>query len=385
MKILTFRYGITQFTFWAASTGASSFATTYLLKSGLSSGVVGTLLAVAGVLSCIAQPLLAGVIDRSRRLRLPQILACMSFICTACFAVLLLLEMPALWIGLFYVSEIFLSNIMRSLLNALYVSCEQNGYSINFGIARGTGFAASAIASLVLGYVIAQFGNRWMLVLLVAFRLLNTIIFLGYPAIEKPEPPQKTVRTNRAKRSFFLQYPWYCATLLGILFLGMYHAMTENYMIAIMERLGGNSSHVGIAMFISCMSGAAVIFVFKRVKQRLSEPSLLKIAACSFLLKSVLICMAGSVRTVYLIQLLQMTSYAFLDPTQVYYAKNSVHPTDMVKGQAFSTAAYALGCSAGNFIGGQLLTRGVSAILVSGIFMALIGTVLIFCTATKKD
>ena len=57
----------------------------------------------------------------------------------------------------------------------------------------------------------------------------------------------------------------------------------------------------------------------------------------------------------------------------------------MIKGQAFSTAAYALGCSAGNFAGGQLLSLGVEAILFAGIVMTLVGTIIIFTTITRKD
>lgn len=49
------------------------------------------------------------------------------------------------------------------------------------------------------------------------------------------------------------------------------------------------------------------------------------------------------------------------------------------------TAAYALGCSAGNFAGGQLLNWGVSAMLMAGIVMAFIGTVLVFAAVTKSD
>lgn len=47
MKNLTLRYSWTQFTYWAASSGAASFATTYLLNKGYSSGIVGILLAFA--------------------------------------------------------------------------------------------------------------------------------------------------------------------------------------------------------------------------------------------------------------------------------------------------------------------------------------------------
>lgn len=84
-------------------------------------------------------------------------------------------------------------------------------------------------------------------------------------------------------------------------------------------------------------------------------------------------------------QLLQTTSYAFLAPAQVYYANAKVRRCDMVKGQAFITAAYALGCSAGNFTGGQLLGYGVKEILSAGIVMALVGTAIIFPTVSKSD
>ena len=57
----------------------------------------------------------------------------------------------------------------------------------------------------------------------------------------------------------------------------------------------------------------------------------------------------------------------------------------MVKGQAFITAAYALGCSLGNFTGGQMLNLGVSAMLLSGIMMALAGTVVMFLTVDRRD
>ena len=80
-----------------------------------------------------------------------------------------------------------------------------------------------------------------------------------------------------------------------------------------------------------------------------------------------------------------MTSYAFLAPTQVYYANAKINACDMVKGQAFSTAAYALGCSAGNFTGGQLLSYGVETFLLAGIIIAFLGVIILFFTVEKND
>ena len=90
--------------------------------------------------------------------------------------------------------------------------------------------------------------------------------------------------------------------------------------------------------------------------------------------------------TIYMIQLLQATSYTFLSPIQMYYANNKVGAADMVKGQAFSTAAYTLGCAAGNFAGGQLLSGfGLRTMLLAGIAIAVAGTLVFFLTVDKKD
>ena len=58
---LTYRYSAIQFTHWASSSGAAAFATTYLLNKGVPSGMVGFLLALAGLCSC------SGISGRPRR------------------------------------------------------------------------------------------------------------------------------------------------------------------------------------------------------------------------------------------------------------------------------------------------------------------------------
>ena len=385
MKNLTLRYSATQFTYWAASSGAASFATTYLLNKGLSSGIVGTLLAAAGLLSCLTQPFLASMADKAKRFVLTKMLLIMSALCCICFSVQLIPQFPLLLTGVFFMIGIWSSDAMHPPLNALSVAYQQAGFSINYGASRGIGSAATAISSLVLGFVITQFGTTWMILFLLGFRLVCMIVIAGYPKIQKETAVSQDRKGSCSIPYFFSAYRWYCVSLLGILFLGMYHAMTENYLIAIMTALGGNSSHVGTALFISAMVGAPVIFCFSQIRKRISDPRLLKIAAVSFLLKAVLFYFAKDITTIYLLQLLQITSYAFLAPTQVYYANAKVRSCDMVKGQAFITAAYALGCSAGNFTGGQLLTFGVRAILIAGIIMALVGTVIIFSTVNKSD
>ena len=162
--------------------------------------------------------------------------------------------------------------------------------------------------------------------------------------------------------------------------------MTENYLIEVVAPLGGDSGTVGIALFVATAIEMVVIVNFDWLRTKISDNWLLKFAGLSFLLKSVLFLLAKNVIAIYGIQLLQATSYSFLSPTQLYYADAKVFPADMVKGQAFLTAAYTLGCAIGNFTGGQLLDLfNVRVLLWAGVTMAATGTAVFFLTVDKKD
>ena len=152
------------------------------------------------------------------------------------------------------------------------------------------------------------------------------------------------------------------------------------------KNLGGDSGSVGVALFIATLIEMPVLIRFDQVRRRIADTWLLKIAGISFLIKAVLFLLAGSVAEIYLLQLLQATSYAFLSPTQLYYASHRVAPADMVKGQACITASYALGCALGNFAGGQLLHFfSLRVMLWSGVGIALAGTVILFLTVEHRD
>ena len=383
-KSLTLRYALTQCFFWASAMGAGSYATTVLLEKGLSSSLVGILLAGSGILACLSQPFFASYADRSKKYVLPQMILLLSALCVLCFTLQLIPGLPIMASGILYVLGMWASDAIIPLLNALNVACDNSGYSINFGAARGIGSVASATASLVLGHILARWGHTWMFLFIVFFRILSMITIAGFPKLEKASSADR-IDESCGIAAFFLRYKWFCVSLLGISFLGMFHSMTESYLISIMERLGGDSSNVGTALFISSMCGAPVIFFYAFFHKRLKNESLLKIASLTFLLKSILFCLAPAIGFVYALEVLQATSYGFLGPTQVFYAGARVKAADMVKGQAFIAVAYTLGCSCGNFAGGQLLNFGVNTMLLGGVIMALTGTVILFLTLNKSD
>ena len=385
-KSLTFQYTFHQMAYWATAAGVVSFATAFLLQKGFAASVVGTLLAAGNLLSCAFQPILADRADRIGGNVLKWLTAGLTLISAACFVSIQLLPLPETAFGLLYLLGVFAFDAMNPLMNALNVSYMTNGYSINYGLSRGLGSLAYAFAALVIGKIMARFGADWMVWISLGLLAVNGFMTVTYPSL--------TVSVSEKKRNteccsipvFFRRYKWYCVSLLGVMLLGMFHAMTENYLIEIVTPLGGDSGTVGVALFVATAIEALVLVYFDKVRGKISDNWLLKLAGISFILKAVLFLAASNVMTIYIIQLIQATSYTFLSPTQMYYANNKISPADMVKGQAFITASYTLGCAAGNFAGGQLISAlGIRAMLLAGVAMAVAGTAVFFLTVDKKD
>ena len=383
-KNLTPNYTLHQIAYWAAAAGLMSFATAFLLEKGFSAGQVGMLLASGNLLSCAFQPVLAAHADRTGGNILKILCLCLSFMSVGFLCMIQFLPLPGWLFGLTYLMAVFSFDAMMPLLNSICVAYNEQGMRINYGFGRGIGSLAFAFSSLGIGKAIAALGADsmiWIVMVLMGIFILAT---LSFPAVRKSAVAEESNTDCCTVMEFFIRYKWYCASLLGVMLLAMFHAMTENYLIEIAGKLGGDSGSVGIALFVATAIETPVIIFFENIRRHISDNWLLRYAGLSFLLKSLLLLLAPSVTAIYFIQLLQATSYSFLSPTQMYYAKAKVAAADMVKGQAFITAAYSLGCAIGNFSGGQLLDAfNVTALLIAGIIMATAGTVILFATVDK--
>lgn len=385
-KSLTLQYVFQQCAFWAAAAGVMSFAAAFLLEKGLPASMVGILMASGNLLSCVFQPILADRADRMGGNILKWLIFGLTAFSICCFVSTVVFDLSQNMMGLLFLLGVFTFDAMNPLNNAICVMYNANGYRINYGMGRGIGAFAFSLAALGIGRLMADYGADWMIWISAVLLVLNIVFILSFPNVEKVISEGVTQMESCSIAAFFKRYRMYCISLLGVMFLAMFHAMSENYLIEIVKPLGGDSGSVGIALFIATAAEMPVIVFFDKVREKISDNWLLKLSGVFFLLKAVLFLVAPSVTMIYAVQIMQTITYCFLAPTQLFYANNKVDSVDMVKGQAFITASYTLGCAGGNFFGGQLLEWfDVRALLIAGIFMAAVGTVILFVTVDKKD
>ena len=383
---LTGKYSVQQFAFWAAYCGIYTFAATYLAEKGFSSAQTGWMLFSANFLSFILQPVIADCADRSKKNILVLTVVLLNALSLLCVSAVILLSMPKLLFSLAYVLAITCLDMQIPLLNALNVFFTGHSYKINYSFSRGLGAFSFAIISLLLGYATDYFGTICIPVCTLVFIVFNIAVTVSFPRIEKSGDDRLTESAGSSVSllRFFTKYGWYCISLFGVLFLAMFHVMTENYLIEIIRRLGGDSSNLGLALFIATLVETPAMMLFDRVYRRTGSYKVLITSGVFFLLKAILFVLACSVTAIYFIQLLQVLTYVMLSPVQMYYAKECTDSADMIKGQSVITAAYALGCALGNLIGGNIISAyGVPAMLYCGVLMTGSGLIVLLLTVPR--
>ena len=385
-KNLTVKYSAHQFMYWAAVGGVVSFAATYLLSLGFSAAQVGTVLFSALLLSFLMQPVVGAFADRAEKNILPGMIIGLSMVCTVCFLSARFLPLPQWAFEVIYVIGVMALDMQVPLMNSLSVYYTKRGYKINYGLGRGVGGFGFAVATLGYGYLMEDLGEDWMPIAAVLFIILAAAITLTYPRREEKEAVSEegAISAPCTLPEFISKYRWYCLSLFGVLFLGAFHVMTENYLIEIFKRIGGDSSNVGVALFVATVTELPGMTLYPIFLKKYGSRKLLMTSGIFFMAKAVLLTLAGSVAAIYLIQLLQCVTYVLMSMSQLYYAEECTSAADMIKGQSMITASYTLGCAVGNLLGGVIISSmGVKSMLYAGIGISALAVLVLAFTLPR--
>lgn len=390
-KKLTIRYSLYQIFFFVSNAGIFGFAVTYLLDKGFQASQIGMILAAANIVSCVIQPILGDFADRFHAFVLPWIIAALLLCSLGCFGFIQIVHPIVGVFGILYTIGGLGVSMTASMNNSLCAYYSKRNIPINFGIGAGVGSLSYSFASLGIGYVIAQMGADWMIWIVLVSLVLQIILVTGYPQVDQDSKMEWAVDEGKQGQGvsiviFFKKYKYFSATILGVALIAMCHAMAENYLINVFSRMGGDSSNVGTALFIACISAAPFLLLIERIQSRTGFSILMRLSGLFYGCKAFLLIGASTVFSVYLIELLQFCTYGFSYPLLYYFAKERIMDADMVKGQAVAVSFYILGAAFGSYAGGMLIdVFGVNQMLLAALLSAVAGAIIINMTIGKTD
>ena len=397
MKHLTFSYSLIHAFFWMSYAASNSYTSIYLLDAGFTNTQIGTLIASVGLLSAFLQPVVASYADRPSSPSLKRIvLTCCLFFIGMAAALILSNRTIAIVTIVCYGSLVMLNLLFIPLVNALGMQSLNQGKNLNFGLARGIGSVAYAVAAYVIGLLVSLSGSSVAPVCaaLLSLCMMAAVQYFPFEKTQsqaesdknKPTEPDAKNSFISSLQYFFSHYRSFCFVLLGYVCSCTCHMMLNNFTFQIIVTKGGGSAQAGTAMSIAAMAELPTMFLFTYMLKKLHAGTWFKIASVFFVIKSIGSLLAPNVPMFYAVQLLQMFAWALNTVSSVYYVNSVMDKQDAVKGQAYMSMAFTLGNVLSALAGGVLIDHaGIHTTIMFATVMGIIGMILVWIhIPTKK-
>ncbi|GAA2917058.1 MFS transporter [Enterococcus pseudoavium] len=386
---LNLQYISMQIPYWMGYSVLGTFTSVFLLSRDFSNSQIGLVLALANLLAAVVQPFLASFADRMTHIRLSQLAAVMALLLVGFSGILLLLPKAFLIVAFMYVLLYTCLVLLQPLTIAIGTFFISRGYSLNFGVARGLGSLAFAGAAAVTGRLIERFSPTIILYLLIGiflfFALMAVLIDTRKQGGKYSESqitaqqPENQAEEPIGLMAFAKEYRRFMLLLVGVSLLFVFHVIINSYMFQIIQPLGGSAANAGSSLSVAALSELPTMFFFSWLLKKFKIKSLMRLAACFFSVKAVLILFAGDLLLINIAQSLQMVGFAMHTMASVYYTNQIIPQKDLVKGQTLMAMANTLGGIIGSFLGGQMLSfLSVSAMLLIGTLISVIGTLIVW-------
>lgn len=351
-KRIRYMYTLIQCLYWMTAGLMFNFASAYLLDRGFSNSQIGVVLGAAYALSAVAQPLVAALFNRSG-VRLSTGMACFYAVAAVLAVLVLALPLQGGALAVLIVCIFMLQATMQPSLNSLHRGYALRGVEVNFGFARGVGSAAYSVMCALVGRLLYRFSPCMLPALYLTTMLLMIACLLAFRAPSFTDGV--SLGERRRREPLLRRYPRFALLLLGVSLLATVHIFIDNFMLQIVQNLGGGSAQQGVVVAIAAMMELPAMVLYGRLSKRIGGGWVLCMAAWVWVVKDVLTALATSPAMLYAISLLQFASYAFYVPAAVEYVSDALSQQDFLAGQALVGTAFTLGSLAATFIGGWML------------------------------
>lgn len=386
-KNVTIYYGMIMAVYSIGYVSMSAFSSLYLLDIGLSNKAVGTLLAIASMVSVLLQPPVGAMIDRNPRISTKKVLLIIGIIILALGMVLIALNGGNINVTtLIYGIDIMLLMLAQPFLNALGMDAVNYGYPINFGLGRSMGSMGYALGSAAFGRISVMAGAKSVPVAFsIAFALL-CILLVIYP-VKKTETVVISTKEKAEKPFLFLgKYKRFAVMLIGLILVYFSHVLINTFSLQVVLSKNGDSSNMGTAASIAAVCELITMLLFPLYLKHFRLSSMLKVSCFFFVIKTFASLLVPDVFSFYLIQVTQMFGWGILSMGIVYYVNDLVSEHDKAQGQAYAGMSYTIASVIGTFVGGNIIDQyGVNSMLIFGTVLALAGSIVVLFSAKNQQ
>ena len=387
---VTWHYIIITAGFWMTFCIFTAYAAVFLKGAGYNNRELGIIMAVGNVGGALLGPVFGTMIDRNRKIRHANV-NYVLLILQAAFLIILRAspERGVLCAGA-YVLYMACALPVNAINLDLCVRLEHAKAPLNFGLARSTGSLGFMVLSTIIGILVVKMDY---LILPIAGMLITLLQAVGNAMVDRdlrlaeqnlPADAPRDMEKSSSLPAFIRENKGFCLMLFGTILIFIAHNMDGNFLINLVENLGGTEATMGyIASFTALVEVPVMIFAAKLPK-RWSTVQYIRAAFVFFVLKILAYAMAPNIPLFFAARTLQAPSYALYTVLIVGYADAVVNRKDSAKAQSLAVSMTTIGSVLASLIGGPLFDNpdmGVrntmliaTGIAAAGAVIALLGT-----------
>ncbi|MBR0173540.1 MAG: MFS transporter [Lachnospiraceae bacterium] len=390
MKSLNTAYAAVQGTYWMGFCVYTSYAAAYLQAVPYSNTELGLIMALGNLLSVVLAPALSARIDRDARVTPAKIIPVLLALQVCAYAALLCVPYRHPVSASAFVACMAFSITVNPMNVKLYVDFAHRGDTIDFGFARGFGSLAYVLLSVFLGRLIGETGVK---ILPVAGLVLTGLQFATHANLCRYLPDGNGTAGRRVTeqaqglpmRRFLSAHPRYVRLLAGIMLLFFAHNILINFMINIVENLGGNTTDMGYLNAFMAAVEIPVIMFFSKWFGKYDARRILTIAFLVFTVKEIAIAFVPSIPLLYASFLLQAPSFALYTAAIVPYVDRNIPYSDGAKAQSLAASMSTAGAIFASIVGGFLYDHtSVFHTMLFACAVSAAGSVVAFSGLTRK-
>lgn len=386
-KNLNLKYALINAFYFMVVCGTAGYANNFLQAKGLDTSVIGMILTSVSILALIGQTGMAPYIDRSEKMNEKKFILLTLSVSIISVIILMFVPKGSFLVALFTVLGFSFASMGIPYLNSIAFIYESEGQTINYGLGRGVGSAAYAVAGLLIGQLISRVGAEVLPIWIIANSVMAMLVVASLKVPEK-KPVEKTEEKKQSGSyiAFFKKYKDIFLVMAALICLYFCHMLINNYMINILERIGGTAADQGNATFLQAMVELPPLFLFAYILKKIKIDHIMAIASVFYSIKHIIILLAPNMAMYYVAMVLQMVSYALIVPATVYFADSHIEPEDRNQGQVLMGATGTIGGLLASFIGGILIQNiGVYTTLTIATCVSVVGTVLMLVSVRQLN
>lgn len=384
---LFFKFTLCQVLYYLSYATVIGFAAAYLQSKGFSNTIIGIFFACSSIICILSQSVYGSFLDRNLQYSAKNFLVATCVTTIVCVTILILWPYPVV-IFLCYVLLDTVMLLNASLFNSFAMEYINSGIALNYAFSRGIGSVFYAVASLFVGFLVVQFQLECIFPICLVIQILLFFSYLTLPLVTRQTNHMENKQTKEQIDSlpaFLLHNPNLLLFFLSLLLIYISYTSVNNFMINIVESIGGSGKELGISSAIAAIVELPAMALFLPFSKKITYQKMLTLSCSFFLIKVLCTTFSHNIFQLYLSQLLQFASYGLFVPASAYYINDILTDKDKTKGQsALGIFTFGLSGLIASMLSGTVLDYfDVHTLLILETILASLGLIGVFFTSKK--